>query len=299
MRVLVAGGAGFIGSWTVQALLERGHQVTVLDNLISGQRGNLSTVAENLEFLDVDIRDHDAVMNLAGPLDSIVHLAFPTPLCNREIDKQFHDIASTGTANLLELALARDAYLVYGSSISVYGRQEILPISEDNPVAPMLVYGANKLLGEYLCSAFSQVNDLRWSALRISDAYGPRDRRSNAVNNFLAAARQKDAIHIKGSGDQKRSYTYVSDIAKAISMVVERPLDNEVANVTTDEAVSINQLAQFVKEDYCPELEITHDNTVSDSRDYVFSNKKFTNLAGLINWTPLRQGLAQTNKHYT
>jgi UDP-glucose 4-epimerase len=294
MRVLVAGAAGFIGSWTVQDLLESGHEVVALDNFKSGRKENLSSVANQIEILDVDIRDTDSIRKISGPLDVIVHLAFPTPLCDRNFDRQFYDVASTGTANLLELSHIHDAYFVYGSSISVYGRQIDLPISETNNASPMLVYGANKLHGELLCSAFSQINGLSWSALRISDTYGPRDTRINAINNFLAAARENKAIHIKGTGAQYRSFSYVADIARAITMAAEKRLENEIVNVSTDQAVSILELAEMISEEFAPDLTIELDSGKLDARDYVFSNSKFSRLIGPIDWTPLRDGLKLT-----
>jgi nucleoside-diphosphate-sugar epimerase len=294
MRVLVAGGAGFIGSWAVEALLDAGCEIVIYDNLESGRAENLSAVVADVEMIEADIRDFDRVMAINGRVDAIVHLAFPTPLCTRDPRKQFYDTASGGTANLLELALDREARFLYGSSISVYGHQETLPITETSPVSPLLVYGVNKLLGEQLCSAFSQVYGLRYCALRISDTYGPRDRRINAINNFLGAARECRAINIAGSGEQRRSYTYVTDIAHAIVKVVLQPSTNDVFNVTTCEATSINNLARMIQEEFAPEIEITRDMSARDSRDYIFANGKLTARIGAMDWTFLKDGLAAT-----
>jgi UDP-glucose 4-epimerase len=297
MRVLIAGGAGFIGSWVVAALQAANHEVIVYDNLVSGRWENIDAVAGPLEQIEADICDLGRLRAIDGPIDAIVHLAYPTPLNSRDLSKQFYETASVGTANLLELALERDAYFLYGSSISVYGRQDHLPISEENPTTPMLIYGANKLLGENLCSAFAQIYGVSYGVVRISDTFGPRDTRASAVNNFLAAARDGKPIQIAGRGTQQRSYSYVADIANAIVRVLDLPLENDVVNITTNEAVSILSLAEIVRIDLAPNIKIVYDYSKTDPRDYVICNEKLTRLVGHIKWTSLREGLALTHAY--
>jgi UDP-glucose 4-epimerase len=292
MKVLVAGGAGFIGSAVVKALVDLGHDVIALDNFLSGDRGNLRVVIDQVRLIEADIRNRDTILGVDGKIDVIVHLAFPTPLCTRDHDKQFHDIAGQGTANLLELALRDDAYFLYGSSISVYGKQVYLPIDEKHPATPMLVYGANKLLGEHLCSAFGQIHGLSYGAVRISDTFGPRDKRSNAINHFMAAARDGGTMRISGGGAQRRSYTYVSDVAAAMALAVTNRLDNEVVNLVGDQAISIRDLAGLIRDEVNDNSSIEYSDGVPDDRHYVFNNARFADAVGHIPWTSIREGIA-------
>ena len=129
MNVGVTGGSGFIGSHVCERLLADGHSVVSVDSLISGKPENLSDALDRLTFLELDIIDPEFNQSVPVDLDCIVHLAFPTPLCTRDRSRQFHAVASTGTANVLDWALASNAKVLYGSSISVYGIPEFLPIT--------------------------------------------------------------------------------------------------------------------------------------------------------------------------
>jgi nucleoside-diphosphate-sugar epimerase len=294
VRVLLAGGAGFLGSWVADELVANDHEVVVLDNLISGDRRNIEAVAGVVEIVEADIRDAERLRSIAGPFDCVVHLAFPTPLCTRDPAMQFHDIAGLGTANLLDLAMRNEAWFLYGSSISVYGRQTVIPITEAAPAMPMLVYGANKLLGETLCAAYHQMYDLRYRALRLSDLYGPRDRRSAAIPNFLKAAQGGGEIRISGGGDQRRTYTFVRDAAAAIRMALAGEPAEEILNVAAPHAVSISALAEQVRDELALSVNIVHESGPADPRDYVFSAEKFRTEIGEVPWTSLDDGLRET-----
>jgi UDP-glucose 4-epimerase len=293
-RVLVAGGAGFLGSWCVEHLVQAGAEVIAFDNYLSGNVENLYHVKDEISVQQGDIRRIDDLRAVPGPIDAIVHLAFPTPLCTREHDLQFHDIAAQGTANLLQFALEQSAYFLYGSSISVYGFQNSTPITEEHECQPALVYGANKLHGENLCRAFGQIHGLKYGILRYSDLYGPRDRRRNAINNFLAAAMDNSRIEIRGGGAQRRSYTFVADAAAATVMALNKKIDGDVVNLASDHSVSISELAKIVTDQFAPTLPISNLEGPTDPRHYIFSNEKFARLVGCPSWTPLGEGLEQT-----
>jgi len=290
----LAGGAGFLGSWLAQDLVATGHDVTIVDNLLSGRRENLSDILGEVALHEIDIRDADGLAAIPGNIDCVIHLAFPTPLCARDPAKQFHDIAGFGTANLLDLAVRKEAWFLYGSSISVYGKQTDIPITEAAPAKPMLVYGANKLHGEALCAAFHQMYELPYRALRLSDLYGPRDRRSAAIPNFLNAARNGGEIRIRGGGEQRRSYTFVRDASAAIRMALAQEPAEDVLNVAAPHAVSISALAEHVRDELAPAVNIIHEEGPADPRDYVFSAEKFHNEIGVVPWTSLADGLRET-----
>lgn len=297
MRILLSGGAGCLGCVTAELLLDAGHEVIVIDDLSSGERTNLDGVLDRITFIEADICDRNAYFPRSGGLDAVIHLAFPTPLCTRDLDKQYYDTAARGTANLLELALGQGAYFVYGSSISVYGVQRRLPIDEDHPTDPILLYGANKLHGETLCRVFGATYGLDYVMLRYSDFYGPADKRANAINAFLTAARDGGRIEIRGGGEQERSYTFVCDAALATVRALERRPHQKVLNVATDTAVSINELAGLVRDGFAPEIEIVRIPGDPDVRHYVFDNTRFAAEVGTVSWTPLAQGLAETFKY--
>ena len=293
-RVLVAGGAGFLGSWCVEALVNAGHEVVVLDNFISGRHKNLQNVSAHIAVKEGDIRHIGDLRTLPGKFDTIIHLAFPTPLCTRDHSLQFHDTAGQGTANLLEFALENSAYFLYGSSISVYGFQDSTPITETHECKPALVYGANKLHGENLCAAFGRIHGLRYSIVRYSDLYGPRDQRTNAVNNFLTAALNNTSIEIRGGGAQRRSYTFAADAASATVQALDACIEAEIVNLAADRSESIADLAGIVTEAFAPHLSISNLDGPIDPRHYIFSNEKFERLIGSIHWTALIDGLTQT-----
>lgn len=293
MRVLVAGGAGCLGSFTAEALVDAGHDVVVVDNLLSGEIENLGAVLDRISFIEADICDKDEYFTAVGKIDVVIHLAFPTPLCTRDLHTQFYGIAGTGTANLLELALGHGAYFIYGSSISVYGIQTYSPIDEIHPTEPILLYGASKLYGEHLTHVFGRTYGLRYASLRYADLYGPRDKRANAINTFLGAAIADRSVEIRGGGRQVRSYTHVRDAARATLLTVERRPHAGTFIVSTDESISINDLALKIKRKLNPGLQIEQVAGPADDRSYVFDIRKFIDTVGQVRWMPLEAGLSE------
>jgi nucleoside-diphosphate-sugar epimerase len=293
MKVAVTGGAGFIGSHVCESLIACGHSVVAVDSLISGTIENLANVSNRLTLLDLDIADPEFGAAVPGDVESIVHLAFPTPLCTRDRDRQFHSIASTGTANVLDWAVETNARVLYGSSISVYGIPELLPIAEEHRVSPMLVYGANKLHGEMLCRAYREMYGLEFEILRISDVFGPRDSRRNAINNFISAALSGSPVTLKGKGDQRRSYTYVRDIAGVVSRLIDQAPANDVLNISGPQAFSIRDVLKAVGRVVGVALEIEVEPGV-DPRDYVIGTDRLVaRLPGLC-FTDMEAALAAT-----
>ncbi|MCG8653860.1 MAG: NAD-dependent epimerase/dehydratase family protein [Pirellulales bacterium] len=292
MKVAVSGGAGFIGSHTCEALLQQGHHVVAIDNLVTGRRENLQGVIGDVQWLDRDITAQDFVAGVPHDVDAIIHLAFPTPKCDRAPHNQFHSTAAIGTANVLDWALACDAKLIYGSSISVYGIARQLPISEDHPVQPMLVYGANKLHGEFLCQTYRAMYGLNYDIVRISDVFGPRDQRRNAINNFIAACLNEGEIRING-GHQRRSYTFVRDVAAALSQVALAPASNDVFNLSAPDALSINEVVDLLAELSRGRPHVVRSEQ-DDPRDYVISSEKFRQAFPAVPFTDVTSALAQT-----
>ena len=293
MKVAVTGGAGFVGSHVCNRLVADGHSVVVVDSLISGSAKNLDDVVEQVTHLNVDIADPAFSEAVPTDVDCIVHLAFPTPLCTRDRARQFHSVASTGTAQVLDWALASNAKVLYGSSISVYGIPQSLPVTDEHPVNPMLVYGANKLHGEMLCRTYHEMYGLEFEILRLSDVFGPRDCRTNAINNFISAAISGCGVRLKGEGKQRRSYTYVTDIADVIVELAGQSPSNDSLNIAGPTALSIRDVLKAVTRVVGTELEIEVEPG-ADPRDYVIGTERLN--ARLLNqsFTDLPEALAST-----
>src|SRR2546428_3035406 len=177
-RILVTGGAGFIGSHLVEGLIEQGFEVEVLDNLATGRLDNLKHLWENkkLHFTFGDIRNREIVKTCLRDVEDVVHLAAVTSV-KGSIDEPLatHDINASGTLNLLRASVdARVRRFVFASSCCVYGDPHQLPISEDHPMNPLSPYAASKLAGEGYCQAFARSYGLDTACLRLFSVYGPR-----------------------------------------------------------------------------------------------------------------------------
>ena len=293
MKVAVTGGAGFVGSHVCDRLVADGHALVVVDSLISGSALNLNGVAQQLTHLKIDITDPAFSEAVPTDIDCIVHLAFPTPLCTRDRSRQFHAVASTGTAQVLDWALASNAKVLYGSSISVYGIPQCLPVTDEHPVNPMLVYGANKLHGEMLCRTYREMYGLEFEILRISDVFGPRDCRTNAINNFVLAGISGSRVKLKGEGKQRRSYTYVTDIADVIAELLQQAPSNDVLNIAGPNAISICDVLEAVGRVVGTKLEIDVEPG-ADPRDYVIGTERLNARLPGHSFTELPEALAST-----
>ena len=264
MNVLIFGGAGFIGSAIVRKLVENNHVVANVDSLISGSN-------ENLKGLDIlnyqfDICDKGAFSAIDFIPDIIIQLAFPTPLCDRDSSKQFESIATTGMLNILEYSRSTCNKIVYGSSISVYGVPETLPISEENIINPILVYGAHKYLSELYLKSYRALHGLEYNILRISDTFGENDLRKNVVNNFIYSFIRNEKINIMGDGNQIRTLTYVEDIANAFLLSLDT-LNNTEYNIASDNYMSVNELLTNLESQFNRKVEIVYQKESKDLRE--------------------------------
>lgn len=244
LRVLVTGGAGFIGSHVARALLAAGHQVTVLDDLSSGCASN---VPPGAGLVEGDIRSPDlaAVLSRVRP-DGVVHCAAQVSV-GASVEDPLNDMERniTGTARLLVAGAAAGVRsFVYASSAAVYGTPEKVPISEGHPTLPLSPYGLSKLTAERYVRLLGAQLGLKWVCLRYANVYGPGQRASGdgaVVPAFLEAfAAGRDPI-IHGDGEQTRDFVYVTDVARA-NLLALTGRTTGVFNVGSGTAVSINAL---------------------------------------------------------
>jgi UDP-glucose 4-epimerase len=230
MKTLVTGGAGFIGSNLVDALIERGDEVTVIDDLSTGKRENLeAALGRGAELAEVDIREADAVaetVQRAEP-EVIFHLAAQIDV-RKSVADPARDarINVEGTVNVLRAALANEVPRVVNTSTggAIYGEGQVLPAPEDHPVAPEAPYGLSKFCAEQYCELFRRLHGLNTLSLRYGNVFGPRQDplgEAGVIAIFCGALLEGRTPRIFGDGEQTRDYIYVADVVEANLRAVE------------------------------------------------------------------------------
>ena len=265
-KILVTGGAGFIGSHLILELLKRKHSVVVFDNLCSGKISNLKEISEKngFEFIEGDIRDESKLKAAFKGVDSVVHLAALIDItASMTNPAATNDVNVTGTLNVLqEAARCKVRKLVFASSTAVYGDTQTLPINENVNVNPISPYAASKLAGEAYCKAFAGSYGLSTVVLRFFNVYGPRSEKSpycGVITKFLQQANKGEALNIFGDGKQTRDFINVKDIVEALILALEaHEVGGEIFNICTGIPTSINDLARAVQVATRKDLKITH-----------------------------------------
>ena len=222
MRVLVTGGAGFIGSHLVEKLLASGHEVVILDDFNDfydpqTKHANIAGLARDVTIYHVDLRDSELVRNLfhREKVDAIAHLAVRAGVRpSIQQPRLYYDTNVTGTLHLLEAARVTEVErFVFASSSSVYGASKRIPFSEDEHLTQTFSpYAATKIAGEFLCSTYSHLYNLRVVALRYFTVYGPRQRPDLAIHQFTRRIYAGQPIDQFGDGSTRRDYTYIDDV---------------------------------------------------------------------------------------
>ena len=222
MRVLVTGGAGFIGSHLVEKLLASGHEVVILDDFNDfydpqTKHANIAGLARDVTIYHVDLRDSESVRNLfhREKVDAIAHLAARAGVRpSIQQPRLYYDTNVTGTLHLLEAARVTGVErFVFASSSSVYGVSKRIPFSEDEHLTQTFSpYAATKIAGEFLCSTYSHLYNLRVVALRYFTVYGPRQRPDLAIHQFTRRIYAGQPIDQFGDGSTRRDYTYIDDV---------------------------------------------------------------------------------------
>ena len=253
-KILVTGGAGFIGSNLADELIRRGSKVRIIDNLITGFRENLDEISGDFEFIEGDIADSEVVGRAVEGVDFIFHEA-ALPSVPRSVANplETHNACVNGTFNVLNAA--RDAgvkRVIYAASSSAYGDQRTLPKVETMAPEPLSPYAAAKLTGEYYCRVFSQVYGLDTFSLRYFNVFGPRQNPSSqysgVISRFIDSFMKGGSPVIYGDGEQSRDFTYIDNVVDANIRAMEATNGSgQVMNVANGERVSLLELIEVMK----------------------------------------------------
>ena len=251
---VVTGGAGFIGSSIVRALLREGARVVVIDNLLTGHKRNLDEVRSSIEFARADIRNYEEIAPLIRGAAVVFHEA-AIPSVPRSIDDPVpsHEVNIDGTFNVLRAAREGGVgRVVYAASSSAYGDTDVLPKVESMAPHPKSPYALQKLTGESYCTVFSQVFGLETVSLRYFNVYGPRQDPSSPYSGvlslFLKAALDGRAPTIFGDGEQSRDFTYVEDVAELNLKAARAPgVSGKVINGGNGGRITLNEAWALVQ----------------------------------------------------
>jgi UDP-glucose 4-epimerase len=265
VKVLVTGGAGFIGSHIAERLLSRGADVRVLDNFSTGRRENLAGFAADIDVVEGDIRSYERVHNAVRGCDAVFHEA-ALPSVPRSIADPLTSHATNATGTLNVLLASRDEgvrRVILASSSSVYGAATGLPKREDMPTLPISPYGVAKLAAEQYGRSFYEVYGLETVALRYFNVFGPRQDPASeyaaVIPKFIAALREGRAPVIFGDGEQSRDFTYVDNVVDGNLAALDAPgIGGRVYNIACGERITLNRLAAELRELLGAEAQAEH-----------------------------------------
>jgi len=265
MKILITGGAGFIGSHTAELFVRDGHQVSVVDDFTTGRVSNLAAVTDEIELIGIDIRDAAALSKACRGMDIILHLAAVSSV-RRTIEEPLatHEVNTAGCLSVMEAARENKVQrVIFSSSAAVYGDDPELPITESSPVRPLSPYGWHKLTGEFYGENYRQLYGIDFLALRYFNVYGSRQNPaspySGVLTIFMDRCRRDEPLTIFGDGEQTRDFIHVSDIAQVnlLAAKADGPLPG-VINVASNTETSINEVASLIRSLTSSESEIIH-----------------------------------------
>jgi len=263
MNILITGGCGFVGVNLVKYLSGKDYTITILDNLSTGQKESIEKLGLDKapDIIIDDIRNEDAVARALKGMDTVIHLAAQTSVVESvENPRESWDINVTGTVNLLEACRENNVErFVFASSNAVAGEQ-IPPIDEKMIPQPLSPYGASKLTGEALCSAYYHSFGLRTTALRFANLYGPySDHKTSVIAKFIEWIRAETPFTVFGDGNQTRDFVHVDDISQAIQLSLEsQKSQGEVFQIASGKETSINDLVGILSEAVEKQLQVSY-----------------------------------------
>ena len=304
-RIVITGGAGFLGSHLADLLLSRGDEVVAIDNLSTGNKANIEHLfgTPGFTFVEHDVSNYVWV---PGDVDGVLHFASPaSPIDYLEMPIQTLKVGSLGTHNTLGLAKAKDAKYFIASTSEVYGDPHVHPQTEDywgnvNPVGPRGVYDEAKRFSEAMTMAYHRYHGLDTRIVRIFNTYGPRMRPDDGrvVSNFIVQALKGEPLTIYGDGSQTRSFCFVEDEVRGLIALFDSD-ENDPVNIGNPNEFTINELAEVV-------LEITGSSSTVERHplptdDPTQRKPDITRAKEILGWEPsvqLREGVERTVEYF-
>ena len=301
MRILVTGGAGFLGSHLCDYLIEKGHDVTCIDNLITGSIENIVNLSgnEKFHFIKHDVTEY---IFIPGHLDAVLHFASPaSPVDYLEYPIQTLKVGSLGTHKALGLAREKGAKFLLASTSEVYGDPLVHPQPEDywgnvNPIGPRGVYDEAKRFAEAMTMAYHRYHGIETRIVRIFNTYGPRMRLNDGrvVPNFISQALSGEPLTVYGDGSQTRSFCYYTDMIEGIYRLLESDVDTPV-NLGNPTEYTVGEFAQKILAVTGSNSGIVHEKLPED--DPKVRRPDITRARELLGWEPkvsLDDGLKET-----
>ena len=286
MKILVTGGAGFIGSHITEYLVQRGDDVTVLDNLNTGKKENLAKINDKINFVNGDIRDYKLLEELVRDTSGVFHeAALASVQDSFNMEDEYLDVNVNGTENILKLGKEYGFKIVYASSSSVYGNPNKIPIKESDDRKPINPYAQTKLEDEYLAKKYSETG-VSVIGLRYFNVFGYRQSMEYAgvIKLFLEKIKQETSPKINGDGLQTRDFVYIDDVVRANILAMESNLKHEFFNVGTGNSISILDLANVIINASGLSLEPIHGPELAG--DVKSTQADTTLIRKLLNWEP-------------
>ena len=301
-KIIVTGGAGFIGSHLVDALVKKNHDVVVIDNFSTGSMKNLKISKTKVKILKISLSIEEVLKkipeNLAGA-DYIFHLA-ALPRIERSIDDPLgtHRANVEGTLAALELARRlKVKKFIYTSSSSVYGIQKKLPLKETLTPNPQNPYAYQKLMGEYYCQIYSQTYNLEVVIFRLFNVYGPRMLSKGSYKlvftKWLEQIKDKQPLTIYGRGDQTRDFTYITDIISGLIKGINIKTNYDIINLGAGHQISVKELSKFFNH-YIKYLPVRHFEEKYKEADISKAKR-------LLRWNPkisIEKGIKNLLRYY-
>ena len=302
MKFLVTGGAGFIGSHIVEALIQNDHDVVIFDNLSSGTLENIRPFLKEKKavFVQGDITDLSQLLKITLDVDGIFHEAAIASVQQSVKDPlTTHNVNATGILNVLTAAMECGVKkVVCASTAAVYGDNPSLPKREEMMLEPMSPYAVSKLTGEYYCSVFSQLYGIHTVSLRYFNVFGPHQdpnsEYSGVISKFIARVSRKEPITIFGDGEQTRDFVFVKDVVTANLLAMEHNVSG-IFNIGGGGRLSLNELAATIKEIFNADVPIRYEHPrEGDIRHSCADISKAREILGYVPKYPVKDGLEKT-----
>ena len=286
MKFLVTGGAGFIGSHIAEYLVQRGDDVTILDNLNTGKEENLSKINDKINFVNGDIRDYKLLEKLVSDTSGVFHeAALASVQQSFSMKDEYSDVNITGTENILKLAKEYGFKIIYASSSSVYGNPKKIPIKESDDRKPINPYAQTKLEDEYLAKKYSEMG-VSVIGLRYFNVFGKSQSKEYAgvIKLFLEKIKQEMSPKINGDGLQTRDFVHIDDVVVANILAMDSTIKHEFFNVGTGNSISILDLANTIINASGLSLKPIHGPELPG--DVRATQADITLIENLLNWEP-------------